>query len=113
MKDESDASFTPQKPRAQAESEGVSSRFSMAAFAARDGAGALTYKDQMFVIGGWNPDIKKFFPRICNNEVWSSRDGATWTLVKPNTFIDKSFDKSQDWEGRHTAGYVVHRDKMW
>ena len=84
-----------------------------AAFAPRDGAGALVYKDRMWLLGGWNPPNREFFPRACNNEVWSSRDGADWTLVKPNSFKDSSFDPELDWEGRHTAGYVVYRDKMW
>jgi len=82
-------------------------------FAPRDGAGALTYQGKMWLIGGWNPGDKKFFPRICNNEVWNSENGKDWTLIKPNSFLDKSFDATQDWEGRHTAGYVVYKDKMW
>jgi len=86
-----------------------------AAFAPRDGAGALSYRDGMWLIGGWNPQPseREFFPRICNNEVWSSRDGLDWTLVKPNSFTDQSFDAVADWEGRHTAGYAVFRDRMW
>lgn len=84
-----------------------------AAFAPRDGAGALVFNGRMWLLGGWNPSDKKNFPRICNNEIWSSRDGAQWTLEKPNTFLDRSFDPSRDWEGRHTAGYVVFKDKMW
>src|SRR5262249_45464015 len=78
-----------------------------AAFAPRDGAGALVYKGKMWLLGGWNPRDRKHFPRICNNEVWSSSDGARWQLVKPNTFLDRTFDPTRDWEGRHTAGYVV------
>eukprot|EP00913_Durusdinium_trenchii_P022824 g21428.t1 len=84
-----------------------------AAFAPRDGAGALVFRARMWFLGGWNPSDKKHFPRICNNEVWSSSDGAKWTLVKPNTFLDRKFDPKSDWEGRHTAGYAVYRDKMW
>lgn len=84
-----------------------------ATFAPRDGAGALTFQGKMWFLGGWNPSDKKFFPRICNNEVWSSRDGAKWTLDKPNTFLNSTFDPTKDWEGRHTAGYVVFKDKMW
>jgi hypothetical protein len=84
-----------------------------AAFAPRDGAGALTFRDKMWLLGGWNPGDKKHFPRICNNEVWCSKDGVSWTLEKPNTFLDRSFDTTRDWEGRHTAGYVVHQNKMW
>ncbi|MEX0977359.1 MAG: sialidase family protein, partial [Pirellulales bacterium] len=84
-----------------------------AAYAPRDGAGALTFHDRMWLLGGWNPGDKTHFPRICNNEVWSSADGARWTLEKPNTFLDRSFDPASDWEGRHTAGYVVFKDRMW
>ena len=84
-----------------------------AAFAARDGAGALTFRGKMWLLGGWNPGDKKHFPRICNNEVWSSRDGKVWSLVKPNTHFDSKFDQLSNWEGRHTAGYAVFKDKMW
>ncbi len=84
-----------------------------AAFAPRDGAGALTFNGRMWFLGGWNPGDKTHFPRICNNEVWSSRDGATWAMEKANSFLDPKFDPLRDWEGRHTAGYVVHQEKMW
>jgi hypothetical protein len=84
-----------------------------APFAPRDGAGALVYDDRLWLLGGWNPTDKQHFPRITSNDVWSSEDGAHWTLVKPNTFLDQSFDAKRDWEGRHTAGYVVYRGKMW
>jgi hypothetical protein len=67
----------------------------------------------MWLLGGWNPGDKKHFPRTCNNEVWSSTDGAAWTPEKPNSFLDKSFDPGRDWEGRHTAGYVVFKDRLW
>lgn len=84
-----------------------------APFAARDGAGALTVQGRMWLLGGWNPGDRQHFPRICNNEVWSSTDGADWELVKPNSFLDQSFDPALDWEGRHTAGYAVHDERMW
>jgi hypothetical protein len=84
-----------------------------AAFAPRDGAGALVFKGKMWLLGGWNPRDKKHFPRICNNEVWSSSTGEKWVLEKPNTFLDRTFDSTRDWEGRHTAGYVVFKDRMW
>ena len=82
-------------------------------YAPRDGAGILSFNDNIFIFGGWNPGDKKNFPRICNNEVWSSTDGKKWQLIKPNTFLDNSFDGDADWEGRHTGGYVIHNDKMW
>jgi hypothetical protein len=86
-----------------------------AEFKPRDGAGALTFKGRMFFLGGWNPGAthREFFPLICNNEVWSSVDGKTWRLDKPNTFKNRKFDPTSDWEGRHTAGYAVFQDKMW
>ena len=49
------------------------------------------------------PGDKVHFPLICNSEVWSSTDGASWTLENPHA----------PWEGRHTAGYVVHNGRMW
>ncbi len=84
-----------------------------AAFAPRDGAGALIFEGQMWLLGGWNPRDKVNSPSTCNNEVWRSTDGAVWHLVKPNTFGKPGFDPNRDWEGRHTAGYVVYRNKMW
>lgn len=74
-----------------------------APFAPRDGAGALTYRGRMWLLGGWNPGDKINFPKVCNSEVWSSVDGETWTLELLKA----------PWEGRHTAGYVVHRDRMF
>ncbi len=86
-----------------------------AEFAPRDGAGALSFRGKMWLLGGWNPSAaqREFFPLICNNEVWSSENGTHWKLIKPNTFKDRSFDATIDWEGRHTAGYAVYRDRMW
>lgn len=84
-----------------------------AAFAPRDGAGALTYKNKMYLIGGWNPSDKTHFPKICSNDVWTSTDGQSWACIKPNTFGTPKFDPKNDWEGRHTAGYVLHQDRMW
>ena len=84
-----------------------------AAFAPRDGAGAVVHRGKMWLLGGWNPSDKTHFPLICNNEVWSSEDGAGWTLEKGNTFPAPDFDPTLDWEGRHTAGYVVFKNRMW
>ncbi len=74
-----------------------------AAFAPRDGAGALSFRGRMWLLGGWNPGDKVHFPRVCNSEVWSSIDGVEWRLEL----------RQAPWEGRHTAGYAVHRDRMW
>ena len=74
-----------------------------AAFAPRDGGGALTYKNKMWLLGGWNPDDKVNFPKICNSEVWNSTDGITWNLIL----------KQAPWEGRHCSGYVLFKGKMF
>ncbi len=84
-----------------------------APFRPRDGHGLLSYRGRLWLLGGWNPDDRKHFPRICSNEVWASPDGRNWALVKPNTFLEAGFDPASDWEGRHTAGYAVFRDKLW
>jgi hypothetical protein len=74
-----------------------------AVFAPRDGAGALVFDNQMWLLGGWNPRDKVNFPKICNSEIWSSIDGKTWMQR-----VAKA-----PWEGRHTAGWVVFDNKMW
>lgn len=74
-----------------------------ALFAPRDGAGALVFKNRMWLLGGWNPNDKFHFPAVCNSEVWSSADGDGWKLELLQA----------PWEGRHCAGYVVHWDRMW
>ena len=76
-----------------------------AAFAPRDGGGAVSFRGRMWLLGGWNPERqwKPSFPRVCNSEVWSSVDGAEWRLEV----------RQAPWEGRHCAGCVVHGDKMW
>lgn len=72
-------------------------------FAPRDGAGILSYQGRLWLLGGWNPLDKVHFPHICNSEVWSSANGSDWALEVLQA----------PWEGRHAAGYVVFRDKMW
>lgn len=74
-----------------------------ARFADRDGAGALTFRGKMWLLGGWNPWNKVYFPRICNSEVWSSVNGTQWTLESAQA----------PWGGRHTGGYAVFKDRMW
>ena len=74
-----------------------------APFAPRDGAGALTLNGTMYLLGGWNPRDKVNFPKICNSEVWASQDGLNWTEI----------NEQAPWEGRHTAGWVVHDGKLW
>ena len=84
-----------------------------AAFAPRDGAGALVFDGRMWLLGGWSPEDKQNFPKVCNDEVWSSKNGSDWRLEKAGTFGTGSFDPATDWEGRHCASYAVFDDKMW
>ncbi len=84
-----------------------------APFAPRDGAGALVFDGAMWLLGGWNPRDKVHFPLTCSNDVWRSTDGRDWSLVKPNTYLNDTFDPKKDWAGRHTGGYAVHDGAMW
>ena len=82
-----------------------------APFGPRDGAGGVVFGGKMWLLGGWSPGR---FPAQCANDVWSSVDGANWTMERPNTFVDpEKFDTTKDWEGRHFAGYHVFGGQMW
>lgn len=71
-------------------------------FSIRDGAGAITLNNQMFLIGGWNPADPITYPHATNNEVWQSVDGLNWSLLTV-----------APWEPRHTFGSLVFNNKMW
>lgn len=83
-----------------------------AAFKRRDGAGALTFKGKMWLLGGWNPtssdgtgspnDTSFTSAGYTSNEVWSSVNGADWTL-----------ETVAPWPERHMAGWAVFKGKMW
>ncbi len=80
-------------------------------FGPRDGMGGLVYNGRMYGIGGWNPLL---YAASTRNDVWSSKDGTTWLMEKPNTFVSSAtFDTSADWSARHWAGYAVHAGKMF
>jgi len=67
-------------------------------FMPRDGLGLLSFKGRLWLLGGWNPEN---IP-VTNNEVWSSSDGHVWR-----------FEGRAPWEGRHTAGWLVHENALW
>jgi hypothetical protein len=67
-------------------------------FRPRDGAGALTFQDRLWLLGGWNSEDSP----TTNSEVWSSADGLNWSLAT-----------IAPWEGRHMAGYLVFDQRMW
>jgi hypothetical protein len=73
-----------------------------AAFEPRDGAGLLSFKGRLWLLGGWNPwGDEAIFPHPAdtNSEVWSSADGRDWRL-----------ETHAPWPSRHCAGWLVHDD---
>jgi hypothetical protein len=84
-----------------------------AQFAGRDGAGAVTLNGRVYLLGGWRWDTAGndteggFAPTgiigcCTTSEVWSSADGANWTL-----------ETQAPWEPRHMAGWLTFDNKMW
>lgn len=71
-----------------------------ASFPPMDGAGALVFKGEMWLLGGWAPGTVPF--PYTTNGVWKSPDGANWAYVT-----------SGPWSPRHFSGYAVHDGKMW
>ncbi len=103
----SDASFAPSQKKKYTWQRVAND----APFGPRDGSGGLVFNGKMWLIGGWNGEM---FPLVSSNDVWSSVDGATWVLEKPNTYLNlDTFDFAKDWEGRHFAGYQIYDNKMW
>lgn len=66
----------------------------------RDGVGLLALGDSLYLLGGWNT---AWTAPHTTNEVWRSTDrGQTWSQLA-----------SAPWEGRHSAGWLVHDGKIW
>jgi hypothetical protein len=64
----------------------------------RDGAGLLSYKGALYLLGGWNGD-----GQLLTSEVWRTYDLENWELLTD----------SAPWPIRHGAGWVVHNDRMY
>lgn len=79
-----------------------------AAFSKRDGAGAVTYNNRMWILGGWSDPPQGGSGHVGYNDVWNSDNGLEWVQVRPNTPGTPTV-----WDGRHCGGYVVFYDKMW
>lgn len=73
-------------------------RLSTLIFRPRDGAGLLAFRDELWMLGGWNSNNVP----TTNSEVWRTADGSHWSLVT-----------RAPWEGRHTAGWVAFNDRLW
>lgn len=56
-----------------------------APFSPRSGNAFLSHNGSLWVIGGLSHKETGFYKKdeVCNNDVWSSQDGVTWTLVTP------------------------------
>ncbi|WP_229252740.1 Kelch repeat-containing protein [Dyadobacter helix] len=59
---------------------------------------AVTYRDRIWVLGGWSNNPYKNWP-----DVWYSKDGKNWT----------QFESSPAWKERHEPSVFVFQDKLW
>jgi len=55
------------------------------------------YRDRLWLIGG------EMGAAHYTNDLWSTEDGVRWTLIGDRL----------PWVGRHAAGVVEFRDKLW
>jgi hypothetical protein len=59
---------------------------------------SVTYRDRMWVLGGWSNNPSKNW-----GDVWHSKDGKDWKQLK----------SSVTWKERHEHSAFVFRDKLW
>jgi hypothetical protein len=59
---------------------------------------AATYRDRMWVLGGWSNN-----PATNWGDVWYSRNGRDWNELKSNVI----------WKARHEPSLFVFQDKLW
>ena len=69
-----------------------------AGWQARDSSGEVVYKDRLWLLGGWF-DSFSAPPR----DVWSSPDGATWTLAA----------KEAPWTASDLPMSIIFDGRMW
>src|SRR6185295_9645133 len=58
---------------------------------------AATYRDHMWVMGGWSKPSGNW------NDVWYSKDGKNWSELKTDAV----------WSRRHEQSLYVFQDKLW
>jgi hypothetical protein len=62
---------------------------------ARDGAGLLVLKGNLYLLGGWaNGPV--------TSEVWRTDDVANWTFLG-----------NAPWPSRHAAAWLTHKNRLW
>ncbi|MCX5660084.1 MAG: cadherin-like beta sandwich domain-containing protein [Planctomycetota bacterium] len=108
-----------------------------APFAARDSSGELVFKDRMYILGGYTPELV--------TDVWGSADGKAWDMVgkvpdeaginipvnfsfagkmwiagntgklwsSPDGAVWTLVTEKAPWSGRYGAGSAVFRGRMW
>ena len=59
---------------------------------------AVTYRDRMWVLGGWSNNPSKNW-----GDVWHSKDGTDWQRL----------DTKVGWKERHEHSAYVFQDKLW
>ncbi|MCY2965678.1 MAG: galactose oxidase [Planctomycetota bacterium] len=59
---------------------------------------SVTYRDRMWVLGGWSNNPSKNW-----GDVWYSRDGKSWYELKTET----------RWKERHEHSAYVFQDRLW
>jgi hypothetical protein len=59
---------------------------------------AVTYRDRMWVLGGWSNNPSRNW-----GDVWYSRDGKDWTELRSRTI----------WKARHEHSAYVFQDRIW
>jgi hypothetical protein len=69
-----------------------------APWAARLWFSGVTYRDHMWVFGGWSNN-----PSTNHDDVWYSKDGNTWHEFKTTTI----------WKKRHEQSAFVFQDRIW
>jgi hypothetical protein len=57
----------------------------------------VEFKDKLWLVGGWGPEIGY------KNDIWSSEDGISWKLEKENT----------EWSAREGHQVVNFDNKLW
>lgn len=74
-----------------------------AGWSPRMGAGAVAFKDKMWILGGTEDYLFAKDEKRLKNDVWCSSDGQEWELVT----------NSAAWSARALHQAVVFRDKIW
>jgi hypothetical protein len=66
----------------------------------RDSGGIVTFRNSLWILGGWTIDTNQKFKRL--NDVWRSFDGLSWERVTENA----------PWPVRNLPGSVVFNDAV-